>query len=574
MADAQKLKSLIKKIDGRGYNAYKELKGFYQFADYILDIVHVQGDPFATPSRLRILISREKAAFPGQAHLTKSREAALRDFVNRKFFDSCKKFSKGNRGTGKSGLITIDEPGQEILERTTVFIHSEELELRFFCGLPAHGRRIAGGGLIQMLFDELPNIVKDSLFYSSLDSKSVFQHLELNEDADFLRNALSEKGLISFVADGAILPRRSGVDDRPLVESNLENSPLVPFASPDSMRVEVDLPNKGKITGMGVSKGITLIVGGGFHGKSTLLRAIERGIYNHIPGDGREYVVTDSSAIKIRSEDGRSVTKVTITPFISNLPYNIDTDSFSTANASGSTSQAANIIEAMEAGSRVLLLDEDTSATNFMIRDHRMRELISKDMEPITPFIDKVEQLYREKGISTVLVMGGSGDYFDVSDFVISLDKFRPLDISEKARAIANKHKKERSPEGGDSFGLVKERFPRASSMDASSGRREVKISNRGLDIIQFGRSSVDIRYLEQIVDEGQLRAIGYAMHYIKQFMKENISFGDIIKEVCKKIDREGLDMLSPAGMAWDFAHFRALEFAFAVNRLRTLEMA
>ena len=101
---------------------------------------------------------------------------------------------------------------------------------------------------------------------------------------------------------------------------------------------------------MGIRKGITLIVGGGYHGKSTLLKALEAGVYNHIAGDGREFVITDDTAFKLRAEDGRSITGVDISPFIKNLPNKKDTVHFSTEDASGSTSQAANLMEALESG--------------------------------------------------------------------------------------------------------------------------------------------------------------------------------------------------------------------------------
>ena len=200
------------------------------------------------------------------------------------------------------------------------------------------------------------------------------------------------------------------------------------------------LPNNGEITGMGIRKGVTLIVGGGYHGKSTLLNALEYGIYNHIPDDGREFVVTNADAVKIRAEDGRSIQSLNIDPFISNLPFDQDTTEFSTANASGSTSQAANILEALEVGASTLLLDEDTLATNFMIRDIRMKTLIAKEKEPITPFVEHVRSLYEEKGISTVIVMGGSGDYFSLADVVIGMIEYSPHDLTSQAHQIVKEN--------------------------------------------------------------------------------------------------------------------------------------
>ena len=196
----------------------------------------------------------------------------------------------------------------------------------------------------------------------------------------------------------------------------------VPFISPESLRITMNLPHKGKIIGMGIPQGITLIVGGGYHGKSTLLNALELGVYNHIAGDGREYVITDNTALKLRSEDGRSIKDVDISLFINDLPNKKNTHCFSTADASGSTSQAAGIIEGMEAGSKVFLLDEDTSATNFMVRDTFMQEIISREKEPITPFLERAQKLYTIAGISTLLVAGSSGAFFHIADTIIQMD--------------------------------------------------------------------------------------------------------------------------------------------------------
>jgi predicted ABC-class ATPase len=324
---------------------------------------------------------------------------------------------------------------------------------------------------------------------------------------------------------------------------------------------------------MGIPRGVTLIVGGGYHGKSTLLAAIERGVYNHIPGDGREFVVTDAAAVKVRAEDGRRIAGVDISPFIANLPFGIDTRSFTTDNASGSTSQAANIIEALEAGARVLLVDEDTAATNFMIRDHRMQELIAKEHEPITPFIDKVRLLYQDYGVSTILVMGGSGDYFDVADTVIAMENYRPWDATERAKEIARKYAAERRPEGGERFGSITPRIPLPDSLDPSKGRREVSLKARGLKTILFGREEIDLSAVEQLVDDSQVRAIAQALYYAREkYMDGRRTMKEILDAVMRDIDEQGLDVLDPRRMG-DYARFRRFELAAALNRLRTLRV-
>jgi len=477
METQKRLDEILNRIDGRGYKAYREIKGAYRFPGFTLHIDHVQGDPFATPSRIRVRVDRKTSGLPQSLSLNKSRKIALCDYLTRVFYRSCLTYSKGTRGTGKSGLITVDRPGQEILESTAMVVSGQWVEARFFMGLPAQGRRIAGEDAAIMFLKELPEIVQASLFSSHLNPSALKTHIHMAEDADALRKGLDDLGLVGFVANGALLPRASGIDSAPLVENR-----AVRFQSPDTLQKDIMLPNRGCITGMGIPRGVTLIVGGGYHGKSTLLNALELGLYNHIPKDGREMVVTVPNAVKIRASDGRNVAKTDISPFIDNLPFEKDTTSFSTKNASGSTSQAANISEALETGARVLLLDEDTSATNFMIRDYRMQELVAKDKEPITPFIDKVRQLYEEKGVSTVLVMGGSGDYFSVAHQVIQMTTYVPEDVTQKAHHIAAAHATGRRAEGGDVFGELTKRIPMPEGFNPYRGKHRVKISAPRID--------------------------------------------------------------------------------------------
>lgn len=613
---ADELSRLLEKIDRRGYKAYKEIAGSYEYSRYTLYIDHVQGDPFAAPSKVRVRVPMAVAGFPEDTRRPLSREIGLRDWLTREFGRACRMQSRrqsgagpergsDNRGgpgragidragpdraehtrggldrgraggltsmgSGKSGLIEIDTPGQEVIGRTSCIVTEQYVEARLVVGLPAFGRRIAGRQADEIFSRRIPSIVVQSLLFDSLDREELYRAVETAEDADHLREALVGQDLIAFVADGAILPRRSGIDDR-----LMPGKDAIPFRSPDSLRVDFSLPNRGKVTGMGIPKGVTLIVGGGYHGKSTLLNAIERGVYNHIPGDGRELAVSDPDAVKIRAEDGRRIEKTTITPFISHLPYGRDTDAFSTDNASGSTSQAANIVEAVEAGASCLLIDEDTSATNFMIRDHRMQELISKDREPITPFIDKVRQLFLERDVSTILVIGGSGDYFDVSDLVIGMSAYVPQNLTREARRIADKYRSERAPEGGDSFGRVFDRAPLQSGIDPSRGKRDVKINIRGSRMIDFGSERIDLGAVEQLIHPGQARAIALAMVHARRMMDDSLSLRELLDRIMVQIREGGLDILcGPAGgkKPGDLVQFRRLELAAAFNRLRSFKV-
>jgi len=544
------LKRLLQRIDRRGYKAYKQIRGTYQFQKFTLVIDH------------------SRAGFPPDTYHNKSREIALRDYLTRQFHRAIGNLSKRQRrGTGKSGLLQIDVPGQEILLRTSCLVSNKFVEVRFKMGLPAAGRTVLGKEAIEMFCDELPEIVTASLLFKSLDRKELYRHVEANEDQDILRKVLKTKNLVAFVADGSCLPRLSGVDDRPL-----DRRPVL-FKSPQSLRHTLRLPNRGSVSGMGIPHGVTLIAGGGYHGKSTLLDALQRSVYNHIPGDGRELCATIYNAVKIRAEDGRNIEKVDISPFISNLPHGKNTTAFSTPDASGSTSQAANIIEMLEVGAAALFIDEDTSATNFMIRDRRMQLLVAKEKEPITPLIDKIRLLYSQKGVSSVLVVGGSGDYLDVADTVIVMDEYIPEEVTSEAKRIVAEVRTERKREGGESFGSVRDRVVMAESVDASRGKREVKIKVYGTREIGFGRHTIDLTALEQLVSTSQARAVADALVYARnKYMDKTRCLREVVELVERDFSDKGLDVLS----TWPLGHYalpRKLEIAAALNRLRSLRV-
>lgn len=568
MQNKAQLSNTLRRIDGRGYKAYKDIQGAYDFGNFTLYIDHVQGDPFAAPSRIRVIVPQKVAGFRAELYSSGARRKGLEDFLTRQIAKSIARIVKGNRGTGKSGQITVISFGQQMLNRTSVLINPEAVEARLSMGLPAQGRRVLAEQAIDMFFNELPNVIENALIYKNLNSQDLLKQVNLAEDQWVLRKKLEEMGLVAFVANGSILPRRSGVDDRPLERD------AVPFKSPPELEVVVELPHAGKVKGMGIPKGITLIVGGGYHGKSTLLRAIERGVYDHIPGDGRELVVTVEDAVKIRAEDGRRVEKVDISSFISDLPGNGSTWAFSTDNASGSTSQAANIMEALEIGTSLLLIDEDTSATNFMIRDARMQALVHKDSEPITPFIDRVEALYEQHGVSTIIVIGGSGDYFDIAHRVIMMERYIPRDVTKRAREIADEYATNRRNEAVGLPIRITHRCPIPQSLRIE-GRRQ-KIKSRGLDSIQYGYTNLMLDDVEQLVDVNQTRAIGDIIRYaMENYMGDNVTLREIVQKVHRDIQEKGLDIISPYKdfHTGDYAQPRPQEIGAAINRLRILKV-
>ncbi|MDH5219567.1 MAG: ABC-ATPase domain-containing protein, partial [Gammaproteobacteria bacterium] len=366
MLDKALLPKKLSSIDNKDYASYQSLLGSYDFSLFKLLIEQIPKDPYAPPHTgiYRIQVQRQDERIINLNLTSKVQEIAFRDYLARYFYAACEKISKGIRGTGYSGLITINQPGQAILERNSVIITDEIIEVRCFLGLPGKGRKVVADTAEQMLLTELPEIVNASLLKQNIDPVALQKHIQVAEDADCLRTRLDSLGLVAFIANDSILPRESGTSDKPMSAKT-----AITFTAPENLTMEIELPNAGRIKGMAVPKGVSLIVGGGYHGKSTLLSTLEAGIYNHIPGDGREYCVASMKIAKVRAYSGRSVVKSDISPFISNLPFHQDTSAFFTENASGSTSQAANIVEAVEAGAEALLMDEDTCATNFMIRD-------------------------------------------------------------------------------------------------------------------------------------------------------------------------------------------------------------
>jgi len=580
---ADALRNILRRIDGRGYKAYRDIRGSFDLdpEGLTLHIDHVQGDPFAAPSKLRLRMARDVSGIPEDLDVTPVRRLALADLLVRHAAEAAQSSGSGRQGSGKSGVVWIDVGGQEVLERTACVVTDEFVELRLQAGLPAAGRRVLGREAEALLCEELPKLAERTFRWENLDANEAYRFVECIENQEHLRDQLSDAGLIAFIGDGSILPRASGASDLPLPASD-----AVPFVSPPSLRVTLALKNpvdgpggdRHEIRGMGIRTGVTLVVGGGYHGKSTLLQAIERCVHPHIPGDGREGVVSNRQLAKIRAEDGRRVEQVDISAFIDNLPRGRSTRNFSSDDASGSTSQAANIVEAVEAGASGLLLDEDTCSTNFMLRDARMQALVHKQYEPITPFLERVRELHDELGVSTVLVMGGCGDYFEVADTVITLREYLPEETTEEAQKIASSLPSGRRSEAGTRFESVTARIPQARSFDASRGRKDVKIDAKTLDLILYGRDAIDLRCVEQIVDVSQTRAIGHAIHLAAaRFMDGQATLREVVDALEEFFDAEGLDALDPfhrpGRHPGNYARPRGLEIAAAINRLRSVRM-
>lgn len=575
MKNSEDLRTLLRSIDRKSYPAYKSLAGNYQFKNYVLFIDHVQGDPFASPSSLRVELLLKNVGFPVSFYEKSCARIALQDFLTRRLSSLFEDYNFKAKGSGKSGLLAITRCGQEVLERSACQITDTKIISRFHVGFPAFGRTINAGELEKILFEFLPYCIENSFFYRKLDSKKVQEAVYLAEDQEAVRNILKEEKLVAFVANGSVLPRKSGVSNLPLKDS-------VPFCSPASMERTFELPHRGVLTGMAIPRGITLIVGGGYHGKSTLLEALQTGVYNHISGDGREFVITDDSAVKLRAEDGRSIRNVDISLFINDLPNRKNTSAFSTPDASGSTSQAAEVMEHIESGSRLFLIDEDTSATNFMLRDDFMQQVISREKEPITPFLERAKDLYTRSGISTILVAGSSGAFFHIADKILQMDCYRPVDITDAVKALCKEYKAPRVQAPGYHIPDFHRTLPslnckkrqneqRRGSRGASANRHEhMKIKTFGKDSFSLDKENVDLRYVEQLVDTEQLTALAYLLRYaLEQILDGEKTVQQTISILSDILEKKGWEPFCSSYIPCGLAKPRIQEIYACLNRFR-----
>lgn len=596
MRSDRDLQRELERIDRRGYPAYKDLRGQYDFGDFVLSIDHVQGDPFASPSSVSVRVPNEVLHIPaglwGKAH----RRTALEDVLLRRFSRALAGCSMRAGGSGKSGVLATTRPGQEVLARSACEVDGGSVTFRFEAGLPAHGRTVDGRAAAKMLLDFVPECVESALFVDDGLLDQAWAAVDLADDQCAARDQMEAAGLVAFVADGSILPRESGVSQRPLKSA-------LAFEAPAEQRVVLELPHRGKVAGMGIKRGVTLIVGGGYHGKSTLLRALQDGVYNHVAGDGRELVLTDATAVKLRAEDGRAVSGVDISLFIRDLPDGRDTSRFSTVDASGSTSQAAATVEACEAGARALLIDEDTSATNFMVRDALMEAVVAREFEPITPFVERVRDLWELAGVSSIIVAGSSGAYFSVADVVLQMDRYRVHDITARVRAVCAELDAPATPRasgfalpaGGRTIAVAPV-APGSGERGAGRGGREdrggrgarggyggrgagrgarderIKVRTCGCEELQVGQGSADVRLVEQLVDPCQARALAQLVRVGAQagILVQGKPVAKAVDELMALLDREGWRLLAEHDyVVCGLALPRPQELAAALNRWR-----
>lgn len=559
----ERLRDKLFTLDGKPYAAYKALEGAYRFERFVLFIDEVPVDPIGAPVPIRVRVDQAEAQIPRELWATPARAAALGDFIGRRWFESARRVT---RARGGRGGIVIDAGGQEILPRTTCSLAEDSVEIRAHAVLPAEGRKASGRHSQPMWLEDLGHIVEAAMVFPPHAAEAA-RHVDVAEDYHVLRGLLAERGLVAFIADGAVLPR-DPASDRPALAR------LVTFQAPPELNVTLETPHRGALSGMGIPRGVTVILGGAFSGRSTLLRAIASAVYPHIPGDGREYCAAAPDAVWIRADAGRRVEAVNLTPFIAALPGGDDPTRYHSAAAPPLVAEAASITEALEAGTTLLLFDEDSTAPRLLTRDPLWRHLRPDAAEPVTPLADLVRPLYGESGVSTIIAGGTGSSLPAVADTVIAMDAFRPVAVTAAAKALSAQWPAARVAEIRG-FGGTHHRVPLADSVAFLRGRRLCPGATDA-DTLVLGRETLDLRGLGQVAGAAQARALGAALLLAAE--RGYVDGARTIREILSVLEADlaagGLDVLSPREYPLgDYALPRRQEIAAILNRLRTLRV-
>lgn len=574
----------IRSLQGKNYGLYKSLADrSWDFGDFVLEFLHVQGDPYAPASRVMIKASLLMLGFPSEWGGAFERRLALSDYLYRRLSALVRE-----KYPDRDAAVVFDTAGPEMLVRNALWVDNGELRACLQVRLPGDGRKIQAEAAAEILTMVLPDLVSAAL-YNSGESKpdgvepELVEHYRVLAERKEILSQLEERGLCAFVPDGAVLPRASGLSELPMERA-------VPFVAPEEMAVTL-VANGREIRGMGIPKGITMISGGAFHGKSTLLQALTKSVYPHIPGDGREGIVVSESAVRVGVEDGRSVRGTDLSQFVRDLPGGISTKNFTTACASGSTSEAANLMEAMEAGSDVFLIDEDSSAVNFLIRDVRVRKLLGDDREPLIPLTDRIREI---KGRSFILVAGACGDFLDLADNIIVMASYKAecaringknvaagLGDSAVGSAVGNVAKIVPGlpafvePVCRDFAEYVKPLLP--SLRPASAVERQVKVKISGDTLLQIGFLVSDTSKAGALVDKQQRFGAGFMLlNLCQNAASNNDTNGESVKAtimerinvLCEKIKNVGFRNL-PQGLSREMSLPRPIDIACVLYRLR-----
>ena len=557
MMSLQKLEEKIQSLATKRLRDYQKIAGEYVYPGFVLYMDTIPPDPDKTPVRARIRARIADTDLPKVIFKTKEGEIAARDFITREFSDKTVAASQKKHGNGK---FYIDKPGRDMLETSSVVVDDGLIEVRFSIDLPHDKGNIPTYELTELLLKRLPRMVRGSMFFKNIDSEKLTKWIEVYQDAEALRKSLDAAGLVAFVADGSVI---EGI--------RREEDSRKAFKAPDDLAVTLTAPNRGEIRGMGIPKGLTVIAGWANSGKTTLLTALSYGVYNHLPGDGREYIVTAHDAMFVQTEEGRRVENVDISPFFSGTLNHHKSEEYRIKRARMFDSQAASVMEAVEIGTSLLLLDEDSSSPALIGTDMRMDALMGEEGNPVTTLVDVLPELRDSLNISTVIALSSNGAYLGCADTVIRFDdEYKASNISEEAKRIAAETP---SPEPrGATLQKPRGRQPLRATLDPMEQKTKDKIRPRGIGYVQYGDEFIDMEKVPQLSSSSQARGIARGLSLLHRLLDRSRTLSDAVDEVVRRVNTVGLDTLSNRCMG-DLAVFRRQELAAAVNRLQDLKM-
>lgn len=567
MLPAERLRDKLVLMNGKGVQVYRDLAGAYRFDRFELYLDAIQPDPVAPTCRARVRVDQAEAQIPPAMWGSPAGRVATQDFLMHAIRDAVGRHVR-TRWAGRSAPLSVPAGGPEILARSGCTVAEESIQVHLTIGLPAEGRKVLAKPARTLLFDELPSVVQAGLVWTNLDAAAGSRHLEALEDYLALQGTLDALGLVAFVAEGSVLPREAGPAGRPL-----RGGRPLEVRAPDELAVTVTLPHRGTVRGLGIPRGVTVVAGGAFSGKTTLLAALASGVYPHVPGDGREMVAAVPDAVTVRSEPGRRIERVDVSAFIRELPHRPDVTALSSEHATGTVAMAAGVAEALEIGTRLLLFDEDESTVAFLTRDAAMRDLLGAERDALVPLVGNVRALWEIHGVSSVIATGSLGEFLDVADTVIVMDGYQPLAATERARGLRSGAAGRRVPEAG-AFRLPAPRCPLPRGFGGLRGRGQ-HTELRGYGALSIGRDTVTLAPLGQLVDAGQGRAAGDAILYAlaKNYVDGNASIAEILDRIFADIEASGLRVLAPEeGYTGDYALPRRHEVAAVLNRMRSLQ--
>lgn len=571
MKEKKSFYKIILEMDGKPISKYGELIENCDFGRFVLRCGDKAFDKEKAVAHFSVRVPQSLANFPLDLIESPLRRTALEDLILRSFSNELDLISGYDNSGVARKQITIADPAQKILPRSALEINEDYVEARIVIKLPfktlsygsGDARVIDGEAACDVFFNDLVNAVEQSMIYCNLDPERIDSALELMEDASHLRKELSTRGLTAFVRQGSLLSRMSDCDLPDYEDLN-------PLMVEESAEIDFEVPNGGSVRGLGIPTGLTVIIGEANAGRTDLMKALGDGIYNHVAGDGREMAISMTDTAAINSDTGRSVQRVDISPFFAGEDSSLK--SYSSNSADRFCSQAASFIEMIEAGARVLLLDESTSDPEFLSGDQRVSALLNSKKR--VSLVEIARQLVDELDIS-IIVAGGANvaEYLPLADNVFKIEAGKVANITEAVKS-QDLPAPEQQHLADISRLLDVQRYIMPSSINATCGEKNVVVEAIDRDIFQFGRNSVDVSSASQIAGIYQTNTIGQVIYYARlRYIDGETPLQQVLDMIDRDLTKDGLAGLTPE-VRGDLARPRRYEIAAALNRLRAMRIA